>query len=377
MSRAKNTYNKFNYLLIEMSTTDAEKVLDLKDGDSLEKAYKKAAMKHHPDRGGSEEMMKKVNQAYELLKGSGNRNATGQYKSRDQFNRDYEKQRQEYEKRQKEKAARQNLILDDIYKKVQSTLDDYTAHFKEYFPLDKKPELKKVEAKGDLYNNGSIQLKWGTEDGKTDIRLHIYLRSTQGKGLSYDADEPEYEVDYATEIYHNRKIHKIGTGRYQYNKLTSDVLDPTKIFTKPKLKRIISKPKTVKMRKGEFQKALTSEMNKLGGRWFNDNYIFDLGRADDVILTMFRMTGFRRNDPANWSLVYRKAERNKKNGDIWRIGAGYARSNKPDGVVDLPIGFPETSTALDMLAKLVKKIKKNKKVSKEYFKPAWDEIEGK
>ncbi len=34
----------------------------------LKSAYKKASMKHHPDRGGNEEEFKKVNEAYSTLK---------------------------------------------------------------------------------------------------------------------------------------------------------------------------------------------------------------------------------------------------------------------------------------------------------------------
>lgn len=36
--------------------------------DQLKKAYKKASMQHHPDRGGDEEQFKKVNEAYATLK---------------------------------------------------------------------------------------------------------------------------------------------------------------------------------------------------------------------------------------------------------------------------------------------------------------------
>jgi len=41
----------------------------------VKKAYKKACMKHHPDRGGSEEHFKKINEAYNVLSNSDKRNA--------------------------------------------------------------------------------------------------------------------------------------------------------------------------------------------------------------------------------------------------------------------------------------------------------------
>ena len=35
--------------------------------EDIKKAYRQLAMKHHPDRGGDEEIMKKINTAYQVL----------------------------------------------------------------------------------------------------------------------------------------------------------------------------------------------------------------------------------------------------------------------------------------------------------------------
>ncbi len=46
-------------------------ILGVKRGasvDDLKKAYKKKAMKHHPDRGGDEQQFQKINEAYDTLK---------------------------------------------------------------------------------------------------------------------------------------------------------------------------------------------------------------------------------------------------------------------------------------------------------------------
>ncbi len=48
----------------------ARKVLDLQESASMaeiDEAYRKKANLYHPDKGGSEEMMKEINQAYRLL----------------------------------------------------------------------------------------------------------------------------------------------------------------------------------------------------------------------------------------------------------------------------------------------------------------------
>ena len=61
----------FLEFLIEMSVTDAMKLFGINEVPStkeeLNKHFKKLALKHHPDLGGSEETMKMLNQAKELL----------------------------------------------------------------------------------------------------------------------------------------------------------------------------------------------------------------------------------------------------------------------------------------------------------------------
>ena len=41
--------------------------------DEIDRQYKREAHKHHPDRGGSEERMKSLNEAYAVLKDASNR----------------------------------------------------------------------------------------------------------------------------------------------------------------------------------------------------------------------------------------------------------------------------------------------------------------
>ena len=53
------------------------------DDAELKKAYKKASMQHHPDRGGDEEQFKKVNEAYATLKDPSKRQMYDQYGTAD------------------------------------------------------------------------------------------------------------------------------------------------------------------------------------------------------------------------------------------------------------------------------------------------------
>ena len=61
----------FNSFLLEMSIQDAMETLGVDSGYTdaqLKKAFRRAANKNHPDKGGSTEKMKLVNQANDLLK---------------------------------------------------------------------------------------------------------------------------------------------------------------------------------------------------------------------------------------------------------------------------------------------------------------------
>ncbi|MEK7603018.1 MAG: molecular chaperone DnaJ [Patescibacteria group bacterium] len=65
-----------------MSKRDYYEVLGVSksaSADEIKKAFRKAAVEHHPDRGGSEEKFKEVNEAYEVLKDSSKRQRYDQF----------------------------------------------------------------------------------------------------------------------------------------------------------------------------------------------------------------------------------------------------------------------------------------------------------
>ena len=47
--------------------------------DEIKKAFRKAAIEHHPDRGGNEEKFKEINEAYEVLKDTEERKRYDQF----------------------------------------------------------------------------------------------------------------------------------------------------------------------------------------------------------------------------------------------------------------------------------------------------------
>ena len=67
-----------------MSKRDYYDVLGVKkdaSADELKKAFRRAAVEHHPDRGGDEAKVKELNEAYEALKDSTKRQRYDQFGS--------------------------------------------------------------------------------------------------------------------------------------------------------------------------------------------------------------------------------------------------------------------------------------------------------
>lgn len=61
----------FEWMILEMDRDEAMRVLGVGlDGDFVS-AYRKASMNNHPDRGGDDASMKRINRAFEVLSGSG------------------------------------------------------------------------------------------------------------------------------------------------------------------------------------------------------------------------------------------------------------------------------------------------------------------
>src|SRR5882757_7369478 len=65
-----------------MSKRDYYEVLGVKkdaSADEIKKAFRKAAVEHHPDRGGDETKFKEINEAYEVLKDADKRKRYDQF----------------------------------------------------------------------------------------------------------------------------------------------------------------------------------------------------------------------------------------------------------------------------------------------------------
>lgn len=344
-----------------MSVDDAKKILGLEDGGDLKKAYNSASKKAHPDLGGSDDEMKKVNQAYDILK-STNYDPS----SRADFEKRYKQHREEAEERRKRQVIRVTEIINNIEAQFKSSLNTWKKHFEPFFPELDKPEFK-VNITDDKWMPARSELfiNWPTDDGKTDIRLKVNVAPDQGNGLSDNTSEPDYKVYYETSLYHNRKDNKMAQRDWGKYSTSSSVLDPEKVFPSAKLKRVIKKKVTNKMTKKAFMKAIQSELKKYNPdfRFRGDKVVFDFKRDDGAVFEMSRMVF---NRIPFWSIYTRIGEYNKKD-ELVRIKP--MRPVPPQlSDSEYTNSFPETGDALDRVKQFFNDIIKGKKIPKDYFK---------
>lgn len=331
-------------LLAKLTVNEAEDILELDgswDSSTLKDAYRKAALKHHPDKGGDAEMMKKVNEAYELLKdkpGSGSSTKTDW----DAINAKYKK------------AA--YIVLDDLKATFKPdnfseyfekhTGKKYTASFK-YFP--EKEEIEKMRSPNNVHVTG----EWKSEDGNTvfsmsagvDLHNVVWPKSELG---SSDLDIG-YDMWINLSILHdNRKI-KFKRQNWDRSQLKSILYDPSKLFPEAKIKAMFAgKDKARKFSKRDMQLGLTKKLNAT----------LDKDHAFVPVGTNFTLVMFRYVFGGGWN--ERRTSINRI--AVWGFQSVYEKKNTKNRInftkdYGMVLDIIESEAILDTLAEVQKKLK--------------------
>jgi hypothetical protein len=315
--------------------------------------------------------MKKVNQAYELLKASGGGKSYSSM-SDDERRASWQAREEENKRRKEENKKKMEAMLTEFKDRFMLSVPNYSDHFKEFFALQEPIVTSRVD---DIYSGdykGRIFVKWPTLDNATEIQLGIDITPEKKGGLSYDSEEPVYSVDIETVLYHNRKDNKMGRRSWAWNKTSSDALDPEKVFPKVKLKKVLKKVKTDKMTRKAFERALSIELKKYKPdfRFGKLDVAFNFEREDKLWIGLMRRVI---NRVPYWSVIlYTDTSPVGKRPHLkWAI-----KDDIPSTLADARLSFPETSTSVDLLKDFLNKVIKNKKISKDHFKAAIDKQVG-
>ena len=228
-------------LTAKMAVEEALKVLELsaadaRDAAKLKTAYRTASRKHHPDTGGDPEMMKKVNEAMEVLE----KNAVN-FKGPKNYMDLTEEERKAADMAQ---GARGEAIVNNVLKQNFKP-EAFTAHFEkvwgEKFNYSQKEKQYKTMWGGpkaiDIYS------EWVSEDGETIFSLKMYadyfmVSSATSLGGGDSDDNMVFSLGLTQEIISHGRKTKFKPRAWMSSSRVSNIMDPEALFPAAKIKKM-------------------------------------------------------------------------------------------------------------------------------------------
>ncbi len=278
----------FKQYLVEFKITPEEalKILGIdaetaSDPNKLKKAYRKASIESHPDKGGSVEDMQNVNVSYDILKKTP---ITAMGK---EGIKSWKEQRQ---KEQEDISVKANVIKQDLISKFNPVV--FQAYFKEIFkkPFDVKIQKYFPDSNTRGKGKGGFNVDFISKDGNTIFQFNVYgwvgdileKASLGGGDISYEINVEAYGL-------HNNKKQKMSARDWKYTNNHELFSKPEKTFPKAKLKKIAQG----KTRKGKFTKRdmETIIKKKLDGISSSGNWYIPIG--DGIWMPVTRMVFMR------------------------------------------------------------------------------------
>lgn len=242
-----------------MSYPDAAKILGVKTTDDMrviDRAYKRASLKAHPDRGGSTEAMQKINAAYKALKDSADARAT------------VKSSRAESEQMRKNAEERMNAYFDVVktYFKTRFNSDAFAQYITSY---TKQPTQVTHVIKESYY--GTIVGGYSFKSGDAVFEFKFTSRLPASNGLA----SPNRTIDnISTDVYVvvGAKRHKMARREYKWGQ-NPETLKPEDLFPSDKMKKIFDVKNKgnigAKFKRADYIAALTRQVHaKWDGKKF-------------------------------------------------------------------------------------------------------------
>ena len=289
---------KLRRLLIEITFDDAVKVLsidksDISDESKLKLAFRTAALKSHPDKGGSNEAMRDVNDAYEFLKKhKGSASGTNKF--------DWEQSRKEYI----------NIGL-KILEILKSTLNynSFTSYFENiygepfsYKIISERP--KSTETSTPHY--ATLNLEFANNDRGILFLMEVSCDLNAAKrtsSLGSGAANISYSLLISAFGFFNNKKMKITQRDYTRTQNHDILTKPEISFPKAKLEKFKKTSSSKVFKRADMLAYLT---RKLSMSW--DGEDARLPKLPDNIVVVFRRAVFMKMP--YWSLlVFQDARR--------------------------------------------------------------------
>lgn len=278
---------RFKLLLEKITYSEAMKLFGFKGSytkDQVNKQFKKLAIMHHPDRGGSTEEMQDVNDAREILLKSASYPTDDSKKKPDAY---------EYSKEEKKREA------DFIQKQVLDTIDNFFSNlneelFKFYFqsifgvPFTYSTKSNLSDKKPDLFK--WVEVEFRSSDGSKiisfDVSVDYYrLSDTIRKGTTLD--NGGLYVYYQTDLFIDGKKQKVKQTLYNNADKVEILTKPEVMFPSKKLNDIINGKtrKNTAIKKADFESLF---LKKYKGSRAENTYYIPITTAKGVKLCILR-----------------------------------------------------------------------------------------
>jgi len=281
-----------------MSVGEALKVLkltgeELGDEAKVKKAYHQAAMVAHPDRGGSEEMMKLVNDAYESLKGKSG--SSGTWTS----SVDREKNRQEMQRKVQ-------IIKQYLAKEVR--VDEFLAHLKKWDSTFEVVSKNIYPDDDNMHYPTFPNMKIVFQNADKTRRFYLAFDVNPSELVpALGGDTFTLPISAVTSVYVDGKQQKIKQSNYTFTSDAAAIIDPERLFPSARLNKIFSGEarKGSKFARRDMESALISE---LSAKIIDTNAYIPIGSGPDgdPFFMMIYRTVLMRQAAWTFAGVYRQ-----------------------------------------------------------------------
>lgn len=244
----------------KMTYQEALKVLGATGSETsaeMSRLFKRASLRNHPDRGGSNELMQKINQAYDVVTKTGPSGArsetAGDVRAR------YARQKKEWEEK-----VDAYFVVAKNYFSTKFNAQEFAEYFTKYtgLPTTFKQEVTK--------GSHGVYASFRFTSGDAYFDFGFNCTPPNGQGLASPDSSALGSVSVSTFVLVGTKKHKMASRDYQWGK-NPDKITPESLFPSKKLESIFSPvQKNIKYKRADY----LASFRKLLGADISGNDIF-------------------------------------------------------------------------------------------------------
>jgi hypothetical protein len=237
--------------IAKLSFKEALEMLSLDGNDlspeTLKNAYRKAAMTHHPDRGGDLAQMKLVNEAHDLLSKFKGQAPSSRIDNTDKY---------------KAAAATVREVLAATFAPTV-----FTRHLETCTGKTLKMSHKDKSSTHSTYRSAvSYETEWRSDDDMTVFTLHVHVSLSNvvfgPKSLGTGDADLSFPIMVSTSIFHNNRKVKFKPRTWESTSHHRIIADPNELFPKDKIKKMIGgKENARKFSKRDMELGLKSRLH--------------------------------------------------------------------------------------------------------------------